>query len=97
MNTVLHIPLNKDLKLKAENSAKKKGYSSLQEVLRVFIVQFANEQIKPAFVQAEAVAQLTLAQERHLNRRSEETKKAVIKGDAYSVRDVDEMMNILDN
>ena len=97
MNTVLHIPLNKDLKIKAENTAKKKGYSSLQEVLRVFIVQFTDEQIKPAFISAEGIVQLTLNQERYLSRRSEEIKKAAIKGDAYSVRNVDEMMNILDN
>lgn len=96
MNTVLHIPLSKTLKTKAEGAAKRKGFSSLQEVLRVFIVQFTNEEVKPAFINTDGIVRLTSDQERYLSLRDKEVKKAVIHGDAYSVRNVDDMMDILD-
>jgi hypothetical protein len=96
MNTILHLPINKELRTKAEFTAKKKGYSSLQEVLRVFIVQFSNEEIKPAFVNSDSVVRLTSSQEKYLASRIKDLDNAVINGDAYSVRDVEEMMEILE-
>ena len=40
-NTVLQIPLSKDLRLKSEKAAEDLGFSSLQEVVRVFLSQLS--------------------------------------------------------
>lgn len=96
MNTVLHLPLNKELKAKAESLAKSKGYSSLQEVLRVFIVQFAQEKLKPTFINTDETISLTPAQEQYLSQREQEVEKAMQKGGAYSVNTADEMMKVLE-
>ena len=96
MNTVLHVPLNKNLKFKAESIAKEKGYSSLQEVLRVFIVQFTNEELKPTFINTDKILQLTSGQEAHLSKRVQETQKATSGGKSYTVKSVNEMMEILE-
>ena len=96
MNTVLHVPLNKDLKSKAEYIAKEKGYSSLQEVLRVFIVQFTNEEVKPAFINTDKIVQLTSSQEAYLTKREQETQKAVNSGESSTANNIAEMMEILE-
>lgn len=96
MNTTLHLPINKELKSKAEYIAKEKGYSSLQEVLRVFIVQFTNEEVKPVFINSDKIVQLTSAQEAYLTKREQETQKAISSGKSYTVNSTDEMMKILE-
>lgn len=73
MNTVLHVPLNKELKSNAEEVAKKQGYSSLQEVIRIFITLFANGEIKTTFI----------SEEKHLDRRLRETRAAIEEAKAF--------------
>ncbi len=97
MNTVLHVPLNKELKLRAETKAKIKGYSSLQEVLRVFIVQFSEGKIEPEFMRTDLVVRLTDEQEAILNKRFNQVEREIENGTAYSAQTVEEMMDILDN
>ena len=41
-NTVLQIPMSSDLRQKSEKAAENQGFSSLQEVVRVFLNKFAN-------------------------------------------------------
>lgn len=96
MNTVLHIPLNKDLKCKAESLAKEKGYSSLQEVLRVFIVQFTNKEVAPVFINTDKIVKLTSDQEVFLIKREEEIQRARLNKKTYLINNVDEMMSILE-
>lgn len=96
MNTTLHVPLNKELKFKAEYIAKKKGYSSLQEVLRVFIVQFTNEEVKPVFINTEKTIYLTSHQEDFLQQRVTDTQQAENKNETYSIGNAEEMMKILE-
>lgn len=96
MNTVLHIPLNKELKSQAESIAKANGYSSIQEVLRVFITQFTSGEIKSTFVIDHDV-QLTSEQAAFLDRRVEEIEKAKKKNEVYRVSNVEEMMAVLDS
>lgn len=40
-NTVLQIPLTKDLQLRSKKAAEDLGFSSLQEVVRVFLTQLS--------------------------------------------------------
>lgn len=47
--TVLQIPLPKELKISAEKAAQDAGFSSLQEVLRVFMKKFASKKIDLTF------------------------------------------------
>lgn len=49
MNTILQVPINKDLRDKADRAAEKMGFSSLQESVRLFLNQLASNQIKVTF------------------------------------------------
>ncbi len=41
----LQVPMEMDLKNRAKTAAKENGFSSLQEVVRVFLTKFANKQV----------------------------------------------------
>jgi hypothetical protein len=97
MNTTLHIPINKAIKEKAEAVVKEQGYSSLQEVLRVLVFSLAKGEVKTAFIDTDVQQILTAQQERHLNLREEQTRKAINQGTAHGTASVKEMMTILEN
>ena len=44
-NTVIQIPVSKQLRQQSENAAIKAGFSSVQEVLRLFLHQFSQQKI----------------------------------------------------
>ncbi len=44
--TVLQIPINRDLKITAEQEALSQGFSSLQELVRVFLSKIATRRIE---------------------------------------------------
>ena len=46
MRTVLQVPLNIDLRKEAEKQALAQGFSSLQEIVRVFLKQLALGRVK---------------------------------------------------
>ena len=46
---VLQIPVNSDLKERAELAAQQAGFSSVQEVVRVFLNRLANQSVEIAF------------------------------------------------
>lgn len=47
--TVLQIPIDLQLRQQAENAAEKAGFSSVQEVVRVFLNKFASHKITISF------------------------------------------------
>lgn len=47
--TVLQIPVSKDLRIKAEDTALEYGFSSLQEAIRVFMAKLARKAIEISF------------------------------------------------
>ncbi|MDO8573805.1 MAG: hypothetical protein Q7R77_03575 [Candidatus Daviesbacteria bacterium] len=49
LNTILQVPITKKLRDQAAYSAQKMGFSSLQEIVRVFLNQFASNEITIAF------------------------------------------------
>lgn len=49
MNDVLQIPMSKELREKATIAALNQGYSSLQETVRIFLTQLANQKIEARF------------------------------------------------
>lgn len=95
MNTTLHIPVNKIIKTKAEAAVKTQGYSSLQEIIRVFLSSLARGEVKTTFTSSD-IELLTESQEMHLNKREEQTLTAIKKGKAYSVRTAAEMIDTLE-
>ena len=44
--TILQVPLTQDLKLNAEKVAREQGFSSLQEVVRVFLTKLATNKVE---------------------------------------------------
>ena len=44
--TILQVPLTQDLKLTAEKAARDQGFSSLQEVVRVFLTKLAANKVE---------------------------------------------------
>ena len=47
--TVLQIPVSKSLRIKAESAALDYGFSSLQEIIRVFMTKLAKRAIEVSF------------------------------------------------
>jgi len=49
-NTTLQVPIEKRVRDNAAKAAKRRGFSSVQEVVRVFLNQFADDAIDIAFI-----------------------------------------------
>ena len=47
--TIIQIPINRQLRDKAKKVADEQGFSSLQEVIRVFLNQFADRNLEVGF------------------------------------------------
>jgi antitoxin component of RelBE/YafQ-DinJ toxin-antitoxin module len=43
--TILQVPITQDLKISAENAAHEQGFSSLQEIVRVFLAKLAANKV----------------------------------------------------
>lgn len=50
--TILQIPINQDLKINAEKEASAQGFSSLQELVRVFLSKVASHKIEVTLQEA---------------------------------------------
>lgn len=90
--TVLQIPLSKELKLSAEKAALDAGFSSLQEVLRVFMNKFANKKIDLTF--EENIVYLSPKAEKRYAKIDEDIKKGK---NVYAAKDVDDFLRQLHN
>lgn len=75
------------------------GFNSVQDLVRVFLVSitknntnltFKNENIEP-------YEEISPAYEKYLNKRLEETLKAIEDGTAYTAHNADEFMRIMDS
>ena len=44
--TILQVPITQDLKISAENAAHEQGFSSLQEIVRVFLAKLAAKKVE---------------------------------------------------
>jgi antitoxin component of RelBE/YafQ-DinJ toxin-antitoxin module len=44
--TILQVPITQDLKINAENAAHEQGFSSLQEIVRVFLAKLAAKKVE---------------------------------------------------
>ena len=91
--TVLQIPLPKELKLSAEKAALDAGFSSLQEVLRVFMRKFASKKIDLAF-EEERVVYLSEKNDKRYEKMMKDIESG--KEKIYHAKDVDDFIKQLD-
>lgn len=71
MNDVLQVPMSKELREKATLAALSQGYSSLQESVRIYLRQLADNKIETAFV---PTIKLSAKAERRYGKILEEAK-----------------------
>lgn len=90
--TVLQVPLPKELKLSAEKAALDAGFSSLQEVLRVFMKKFANKKIDLNFEEGNVVY-LSEKNDKRYEKMMRDIKSG--KEKIYHAKDVDDLIKQL--
>lgn len=94
--TTLQIPVSKSLKNNAQDMAKKLGFSSLQEVVRIFLTQLVSKKITVGVTTSETPDEiLTPQQEKVLLRKYKEAKKDIAEGNYFVAHSVEEMMDQL--
>lgn len=86
---VLQIPINQDLKISAEKEALSQGFSSLQELVRVFLSKIATHKIEIA------IQESTMLSEKNEKRYLDMTKDFELGKDVYSSNSVSDLVNKL--
>ena len=77
MNTILQVPINKDLKDRAFKVSSRMGFSSLQETVRVFLNQLASNEIKVSF--EPPTVKLSAKNERRYSKMIDDIEKGRVK------------------
>lgn len=90
MNTILQIPVNKNIRNQATLAAEKMGFSSLQEVVRLFLNKVAKGQIDIAF---EPAVNLSSKNDRRYSKMIADLKLGKVKTKSFS--DVSYLMEYL--
>lgn len=88
MKTVLQVPLSVDLRRSAERKALEQGFSSLQEVVRIFLKKLSRGAIGIALNDEESM-QLSARAIKRYNKISEDFRKGK---NVYSAKSVDDLM-----
>lgn len=88
---VLQVPVSKQLKDDAEKAAFDQGFSSLQEVLRIFMKKLANKNIDISFKEEEVV-QLSKKSEARYLKATDDLKAGK---NVYTASSVDDLMRQL--
>lgn len=89
--STIQVPVDNNLRISAENTASSLGFSSLQEIIRVFITQLANKTISINLVNKTPDEILTEKQESVLIKKLEQFKK----GKVFTARSAEEMFKQL--
>lgn len=90
MNTILQVPINKNLRDQAASKAEEMGFSSLQEVIRLFLNKIAAGEID---VKIEPTVQLSPKAIKRYNKMINELESGKVKPKSFT--DVDSMMEYL--
>lgn len=88
--TVLQVPMDAKLRSSAEKQAQKQGFSSLQEVVRVFVKRFADKEMNIGFEEKEEVLSKKAA--RRYDKMIDEIKEDK---NVYVAKSVDDLMRQL--
>jgi antitoxin component of RelBE/YafQ-DinJ toxin-antitoxin module len=84
--TTLQIPINETLRNRASKNATLQGFSSLQEVLRVFINKFAKNEIQFNFT--EPIVYLSEKNNKRYSRMIDEIESGKVKAKSFSNADL---------
>lgn len=90
MNTILQVPINKNLRDQAVSQAQKMGFSSLQEVVRLFLNKIAAGQVNVTF---EETVQLSSKAVKRYNKMIDEIESGKVKTKTFT--DVSSLMKYL--
>lgn len=96
----IQVPVDIALKQKAAKRAAEFGFSSIQDMIRFLLKGVAEKRFDLGVIptkKEENVEYLTDEEFEVLEKRWKETKEAERKGEIYTARSVEEMMNILNN
>lgn len=91
MNTILQVPVSKDLRNQAASKAKKMGFSSLQETVRVFLNQLASNEV--AIIFQSSVVKLSKKNDRRYAKMISDIESGKVKPKSFS--SIDKMMDYL--
>ncbi len=89
--TVLQVPIDLELKNEAEQEAQDQGFSSLQEVVRVFLSRFAEKRIGIVFEQS---VQLSPQAITRYDKMTDDIEKGKVKTKTFT--DVNSLMKHLE-
>jgi antitoxin component of RelBE/YafQ-DinJ toxin-antitoxin module len=89
--TVLQVPLPKSLKVSAEAVALEQGFSSLQEVVRIFLKKLSMRTLRLTFEEPGTIRLSKRAEKRYL-KMEEDLKKGK---NWYTAKNVDDLMRQL--
>jgi len=95
MKTILQIPMDKNLKIKAETMANNEGFSSLQEMVRVLLKQFVIKKERFSFSFLGTDEYITPEQEKTLDKKFAVIQKNIKAGRFVKSSNVDELMTYL--
>lgn len=90
-STILQIPINKSIRDQAASKAEKMGFSSLQEVVRLFLSKVATGQIDVTF--EEPSIQLSSRAIKRYDKMIDEIESGKVKTESFT--DVKSLMNYL--
>lgn len=93
VKTVLQVPMDLELRQKAEREAIAQGFSSLQEAVRVFLKKLAAKALSVTYEETEEVVQLSPKAIKKYNKMIDEIDKGKVK--TVSFTDVDSLMKHL--
>ena len=88
--TKIQVPLNIDLRLKAEKTALSYGFSSLQEVIRVFLTGFANNPVRKSVFNFPEYEILSPDQDKKLFTMLKEAESE----EQYELKDIEDIFKI---
>ncbi|MFH1392556.1 MAG: hypothetical protein ABIG90_02665 [bacterium] len=91
MNTTLQIPINQQIRTMAAKISEKQGFSSLQELIRVFLSQLVMNKIEVSFSPSHLV--LSDKNDERYSQMIDEVKAGKIKTKKFS--DVNKLMDYL--
>lgn len=90
MNTILQVPLSKELREQASTKAHDMGFSSLQEAVRLFLHRIAKDEINFTF---EKSVKLSPKAIKRYNKMIDEIESGEVKTKSFT--NVDDMMKYL--
>lgn len=91
--STIQVPVDNNLRINAENTASSLGFSSLQEIIRVFIAQLANKKITINLISGTPDEILTPEQEAILTKKLLLARKGPLKT-AHSAEELFKQLGI---